>query len=61
MVLHFLGVLLHQKGQSEAALEPLTKAITRNDRIPEFHYNIAAVYLALGRLDKSAELGEAHD
>src|SRR5438552_2708454 len=41
MALHFLGVLLHQKGQSEAALELIRRAIAHQDGVPEFHFNIA--------------------
>jgi tetratricopeptide (TPR) repeat protein/SAM-dependent methyltransferase len=49
--LHFLGVLAHQVGRNDAAVELIGKAIALNQRIPECHYNIGLAYRALGRMD----------
>jgi tetratricopeptide (TPR) repeat protein/SAM-dependent methyltransferase len=49
--LHFLGVLAHQVGRNDAAVEFMAKAIALNPRIPECHYNIGLAYRALGRID----------
>src|SRR6266700_2851364 len=38
--LHLLGVLAHQVGRSEIAVELIGKALTQNDRVPDYHYNI---------------------
>ncbi len=52
--LHFLGVLAHQLGRSEAAAGLIASAIARDDRVPEFHYNLGVVYEALKRMDEAA-------
>ena len=49
--LHFLGVLAHQVGRNDAAVEFIGKAIALNQQIPECHYNIGLAYRALGRMD----------
>src|SRR5579872_6596192 len=51
--LHFLGVIAHQRGHNDAALELLEQAIARNDRVASFHNNLGNVLKALGRLDES--------
>jgi tetratricopeptide (TPR) repeat protein/2-polyprenyl-3-methyl-5-hydroxy-6-metoxy-1,4-benzoquinol methylase len=51
--LNSLGFLAHQCGHSEAALELIGRAIARNDRIAPYHYNIALVLAALGRMDEA--------
>src|ERR1041384_6764049 len=53
--LHLLGVLAHQVGRNELAVELIGKALTTNDRVPEFHYNIGLAYGALGRFEEAAE------
>src|ERR1041385_6414594 len=47
--LHLLGVLAHQVGRNDLAVELIGKALKANDRVPEFHYNIGLAYGALGR------------
>src|SRR5688572_25807869 len=47
--LNFLGLVAHQHGRNDAALELLGKALALDERVPESHYNIALVLHALGR------------
>jgi tetratricopeptide (TPR) repeat protein/SAM-dependent methyltransferase len=49
--LHHLGIIALQRGQPQAAIEPIGQALALNDRIPECHYNIAFAFQSLGRLD----------
>jgi tetratricopeptide (TPR) repeat protein/SAM-dependent methyltransferase len=51
--LHFLGVLAHQVGRNDAAVEFIGKAIRLNRHVPECHYNIGLAYRALGRMDET--------
>jgi tetratricopeptide (TPR) repeat protein len=48
--LHLLGVIAHETGHSEAAVDLIGKAITRNSQVADFHCNIGAALQALGRL-----------
>ena len=52
--LHLLGVLAHQVGRNDLAVELIGKALKANDRVPEFHYNIGLAYGALGRFEEAA-------
>ena len=47
--LHLLGVIAHQVGRSDLAVDLIGKAIALNDRIPAFHNNMGSVSHALGR------------
>ena len=47
--LHLLGVIAHQVGRSDLAVDLIGKAIALNDRIPAFHNNMGLVSHALGR------------
>jgi tetratricopeptide (TPR) repeat protein/2-polyprenyl-3-methyl-5-hydroxy-6-metoxy-1,4-benzoquinol methylase len=49
--LNCLGILAHQCGQNDAALELIARAISLQERNPQFHYNIALVLAASGRMD----------
>ena len=51
--LHLLGVILHQRGEHEAALEYILRAVRSNDRPPFFHNNLGAVYAALRRIPEA--------
>src|SRR6476646_1174580 len=51
--LHLLGVLAHQAGRNDLAVELIGKALAINDRVPEFHYNIGLAYGALAQFDKA--------
>ncbi len=54
LALQFLGVLVHQRGQNDLAIELIGQAIALNGQVPDFHYNIAAVFQGVGRLDEAA-------
>ncbi len=49
--LNCLGILAHQCGRNDAALELIGRAIAMQERNPQFHYNIALVLAASGRMD----------
>jgi Flp pilus assembly protein TadD/SAM-dependent methyltransferase len=51
--LNGLGVLAHQCGHGNVAIELIGQAIAVNDRVPQYHYNIALVFDALGRADQA--------
>jgi 2-polyprenyl-3-methyl-5-hydroxy-6-metoxy-1,4-benzoquinol methylase/Tfp pilus assembly protein PilF len=51
--LNGLGVLAQQCGQGNVAIELMGQAIAVNDRVPQYHYNIALVLDALGRGDQA--------
>ena len=52
--LHYLGVIAHQTGRSDLALELIERAIDCDAAVPEFHYNLGVVLEALKRLDEAA-------
>jgi tetratricopeptide (TPR) repeat protein/SAM-dependent methyltransferase len=52
--LHNLGVIALQRGDAAAAVDLIGKAIAANDRVAEYHYNIALAWRALDRTDKVA-------
>jgi tetratricopeptide (TPR) repeat protein/SAM-dependent methyltransferase len=47
--LNFLGLIAHQLGRNDAALELIGKAIALDERMAEAHYNLALVLEAVGR------------
>ncbi|MFA7242078.1 MAG: tetratricopeptide repeat protein [Sulfuricellaceae bacterium] len=47
--LHFLGVIAHQAGKHELAIELINKAIGVNPSVPSYYNNLSAAYLALNR------------
>ena len=49
--LHLLGIIAHQVGRNEAAIELIGKAIALNGRSEHYHSNLGLVLQALGRLD----------
>jgi protein O-GlcNAc transferase len=51
--LHFLGVIAHQNGRNDAAVELIGKAIAQNDRVPAFHNNLGNALKALGRMEEA--------
>ncbi|HXC09917.1 MAG TPA: tetratricopeptide repeat protein [Steroidobacteraceae bacterium] len=51
--LHFLGVLSHQAGGNESAVELIGKAIAQNGRVPAFHNNLGNALKALGRWEEA--------
>jgi len=52
--LHFLGVLSHQSGRHEIAIDLIGAAIRQNDRVPAFHNNLANALNAQGKLPEAA-------
>jgi tetratricopeptide (TPR) repeat protein len=50
--LHLLGVIAHQTGRNEVAVDLIGKAIALNDRIPAFHNNIG---LALREINRAQD------
>lgn len=58
--LHLLGILAHQVGRHDAAIDLIGRAIARNDRVPECHYNMGLALAAASRMrDAAAEFGKA--
>jgi tetratricopeptide (TPR) repeat protein len=53
--LHLLGVLAHQVGRDDVAVELITHAIARDKRPAAYHSNLGTAQQALGRLDEAAE------
>jgi len=53
-VLHNLGILAIQTGRHQLAVELIGKAVARNRRMPNGHYNLALALEALGRDDDAA-------
>ena len=51
--LHFLGVIAHQQGDHDLAIELMAKAIETDDRVYYFHGSLGEVYRALGRFDEA--------
>jgi tetratricopeptide (TPR) repeat protein/2-polyprenyl-3-methyl-5-hydroxy-6-metoxy-1,4-benzoquinol methylase len=58
--LHLLGILAHQVGRHDAAIDIIGRAIARNDQVPECHYNLGLALAAAGRMqDAAAEFAKA--
>jgi predicted O-linked N-acetylglucosamine transferase (SPINDLY family) len=51
--LHLLGLLAHQLGRPESAVELIGRAITSAADRPGYHLNLGVVLQALGRLDEA--------
>jgi protein O-GlcNAc transferase len=51
--LHFLGVLAHQAGRNESAVDLIGKAIAQNGRVPAFHNNLGNALKALDRFEEA--------
>ena len=49
--LHLLGVIAHQGGLYDLAIERISHAISLNPKVGEFHLNIGEAYRAQGKLD----------
>ena len=52
--LHLLGVLAHQAGRHQEAIDLITRALAVQGPHPAFHSNLAAVYLITGQLALAA-------
>ncbi len=46
--LHHLGIIALQKGQAQAAIDVIGRALAANNRVPDCHYNMAFALQALG-------------
>ena len=51
--LHYLGVIALQRGDNEAAIDLIGRAIAENAAVPDFHYHCGIALVALGRLEPS--------
>lgn len=49
----YLGLLAHQSGHSDAAVDLLKKAISSDGQNPELHYNLACIFSDCGRDDNA--------
>ena len=49
--LNLLGVLALQSGRNQEAIDLIARALAKNDRVADFHNNIAEAYRRCGRLD----------
>ncbi len=52
---HFLGVLLHQIGRSESAVESIKRAIAINPNYTDAYNNLGNVYKEIGDVEKATE------
>jgi Tfp pilus assembly protein PilF len=69
--LHMLGVLAHQTGRQQVAVDMISLAIAQNGQVPAFHNNLGNAYAAIGKwqdaetsyrraLDRKRDYAEAH-
>jgi tetratricopeptide (TPR) repeat protein len=54
MALHYLGVIAHQTGRRDEALQWIEKSIAAAPEIADFHGNLGVVLRDMGRLNESA-------
>ncbi len=52
-VLHLLGVLRHQQGDHQRAIELIGRATVLEPNVPAFHANLAEAYRALGKWERA--------
>jgi len=52
--LHSLGVLSHQIGHHDVAVDLIGKAIAQNGQVPAFHNNLGNAFKAQGKLEEAA-------
>ena len=52
--LHHLGIIALQKGQAQAAIDVIGRALAANNRVPDCHYNMAFALQALGRSSEAS-------
>jgi protein O-GlcNAc transferase len=52
--LHFLGVLAHQIGRNDLAVDLIGRAIAQNGQVPAFHNNLGNALKAQGKLQEAA-------
>lgn len=56
--LHLLGVIAHQVGKTELAVELIGQAIAEDDAVALFHCNLCEMYRRTGRLEQAIAHGE---
>ncbi len=54
IALHLMGVLHHQRGEHDRAIELIGRAVAIRPNVPAFHANLAEAYRAVGKLDRAA-------
>ena len=47
--LHILGIIYHNTGKSDIAVDLITRAIAINFHVPEYHYNLGIIFSTLGK------------
>lgn len=52
--LHLLGVLYHQQGKNEQAVDKIGQAVALRPSVPAYHANLAEAYRALGQFERAA-------
>ena len=58
LALHLLGVIAHQSGKTDLAIDLLGKAIESNPNIARFHANLGEMYRLQKQIDKAIASGE---
>ncbi|MHC4532634.1 MAG: tetratricopeptide repeat protein [Planctomycetota bacterium] len=53
VALHSLGVIAHQKGNHDAAVELISKAIANNPQIPQFHNTLGLIFEVLEKYEEA--------
>ncbi len=56
--LHLLGIVAHQAGKPELAIELISQAVRHNGNVALFHANLGEMYRQQGRLDQAIEHGQ---
>jgi predicted O-linked N-acetylglucosamine transferase (SPINDLY family) len=49
--LHLLGLIAHQEGENDNAIELISRAIQVSSPMPGYYYNLGCIYNALNKLD----------
>jgi hypothetical protein len=55
--LHHLGIIALQKGQPQAAIDAIGRALAANNRVPDCNYNVAFALQTLGRCESPPKSG----
>lgn len=56
--LHLLGVVAHQCGQYDLAIDLVSRAVAINDQVPLFQANLGEIYRKQGQVDQAIRHGE---
>ena len=52
--LHLLGIIAHQRGQHDTAVDLIGQAIARGTPLAQYHFNLGLALAALGRAGEAA-------